>query len=353
MNASGFDDLVTIGAFARATGLTPSALRFYDDSGLLAPARIDPATGYRYYAAGQRERASTIRRLRAIDVPLDVVTRVLSVDPDEAARLLDAHVKVLQQRAADAAAEAEAVKAALALGQRVPRVALSGRLFADAIERVLPAVSEDPEFPILAGILVELGGDVVTVTATDRYRLSTRSLAVTGTESPWSGVLPARELAALVPWFAGSDDLALDRRDDTVVISAGGEEKRCTVLPGTFPDWAAMLAALPPTRTRVVVQRDTLLGAVEGAPTETIRCVVAPHEISIGSPAGPNRRLDAHVTGPGIELFFRRDNLRSALATAVGPDLMLDISAPDMPVVIRSATDGDLTTLAMPTASDA
>jgi hypothetical protein len=33
----------------------------------------------------------------------------------------------------------------------------------------------------------------------------------------------------------------------------------------------------------------------------------------------------------------------------VGPEIMLDISAPDQPVVVRSATDGDLTTLVMPT----
>ncbi|WJJ11434.1 MerR family DNA-binding transcriptional regulator [Prescottella equi] len=51
MSASGPDDLVTIGVFARACGLTPSALRFYDDSGLLSPAHIDPVTGYRYYSA--------------------------------------------------------------------------------------------------------------------------------------------------------------------------------------------------------------------------------------------------------------------------------------------------------------
>ncbi|MFM1725185.1 MerR family transcriptional regulator [Rhodococcus sp. PAM 2766] len=351
MNAPGPDDLVTIGAFARATGLTPSALRFYDDSGLLAPAHIDPATGYRYYAAAQRARASTIRRLRAIDVPLDVVTRVLAADPDEASQLLDAHVRVLQERAADAAAEAEAVKAALALGRRHPRVALPGRLLADAVERVLPAVSEDPEFPVLTGIFVELSGAAVTVTATDRYRLSTRSLAVAGNASPWSAVLPARALAALVPWFAGSADLALERQDDTVVLSVDGEERRCAVLPGSFPDYAAMLAALPPASTRVVVARDELLGVVEGLPAGTIRCVVAPHGIAVGTSAGPERWLDARVTGPGPELFFRRDNLRSALVTAVGPDLMLDISAADMPVVIRSATDGDLTTLAMPTAS--
>ncbi len=42
-----FDELLLIGAFGRLVGLTPSALRFYDDCGLLQPASVDPATGDR------------------------------------------------------------------------------------------------------------------------------------------------------------------------------------------------------------------------------------------------------------------------------------------------------------------
>jgi len=39
--------LLTIGAFARASRLSPKALRLYDELGLLRPAEVDPASGYR------------------------------------------------------------------------------------------------------------------------------------------------------------------------------------------------------------------------------------------------------------------------------------------------------------------
>ncbi|MBY8852436.1 MerR family DNA-binding transcriptional regulator, partial [Saccharothrix sp. MB29] len=42
-------ELLTIGAFARSSGLTAGALRFYADSGLLPPASVDDSSGYRYY----------------------------------------------------------------------------------------------------------------------------------------------------------------------------------------------------------------------------------------------------------------------------------------------------------------
>ena len=46
-------ELITVGQLARHVGLTAKALRHYDRVGLLAPARVDPGTGYRFYRAEQ------------------------------------------------------------------------------------------------------------------------------------------------------------------------------------------------------------------------------------------------------------------------------------------------------------
>ncbi|MGP4022819.1 MerR family transcriptional regulator [Actinomadura sp. 3N407] len=71
-------DLLPIGRFARLCRLSVKQLRHYDDLGLLAPAWTDPASGYRYYRPGQARDALMIGLLRAMDVPLPVVARVLS-----------------------------------------------------------------------------------------------------------------------------------------------------------------------------------------------------------------------------------------------------------------------------------
>ncbi|WP_243708817.1 MerR family transcriptional regulator [Actinomadura sp. GC306] len=73
-------DLLPIGRFARLCRLSVKQLRHYDDLGLLAPAWTDPASGYRYYRAAQARDALMIGLLRAMDVPLPVVARVLSGD---------------------------------------------------------------------------------------------------------------------------------------------------------------------------------------------------------------------------------------------------------------------------------
>jgi DNA-binding transcriptional MerR regulator len=46
--------------FSAATGLSVKALRLYDERGLLVPARVDRATGYRRYAEGQIATAGRI-----------------------------------------------------------------------------------------------------------------------------------------------------------------------------------------------------------------------------------------------------------------------------------------------------
>lgn len=78
--------LLTIGAFARATRLSPKALRLYDELGLLPPAHVDPVTGYRRYAPDQVERARLVAWLRRLGMPLVRIRHVCSLDAADAAR---------------------------------------------------------------------------------------------------------------------------------------------------------------------------------------------------------------------------------------------------------------------------
>jgi DNA-binding transcriptional MerR regulator len=83
--------MLSIGRFADATGLTVKALRHYDEIGLLEPARVDPHNGYRYYDAAQIEDAVTIRRLRALELPLDEIRELLRADAHALRDRLAAH----------------------------------------------------------------------------------------------------------------------------------------------------------------------------------------------------------------------------------------------------------------------
>ncbi|MEU7629073.1 MerR family transcriptional regulator [Nocardia sp. NPDC049220] len=342
MAGSASEGLITIGVLARASGLTASALRFYDDCGLLIPAAVDPLTGYRYYTEAQRERATLIRQLRAIDLPLDTIARILSDDAARARQLLDDHVDELARRARDAAHVVAAVKRSLGTGSHV---VVSAAALADALEQVRAAAATTRGIPVLAGVLVEADANVLTLTATDRYRLCTRSVvAHRGRGGAWSRVLDPDGLGPTTAWLRGEDEIIATPTEHFLILSGSNAEHRSAVIDAPFPDYRAVLSGLGPVRTRAVVARDQLLGILEKTEA-TVQLAIDQTGITVSE----NNHLSATVTGSALTVYFDTATLLATVHTALGPDLMLDIAAADQPVLLRSATDGALTTLAMPT----
>jgi DNA-binding transcriptional MerR regulator len=78
-------DLMTIGAFAERTRLSPKALRLYDRLGLLPPAHTDPASGYRLYSEEQVAGARLVALLRRLGMPLADIADIAAKPPAEAA----------------------------------------------------------------------------------------------------------------------------------------------------------------------------------------------------------------------------------------------------------------------------
>jgi DNA-binding transcriptional MerR regulator len=84
-------DLMSIGQFAGLSRLSAKALRLYDELGLLPLARVDPDSGYRWYAAGQLDNARMVASLRQIGVPLAQIHLILSLEPEAAAAQVGAY----------------------------------------------------------------------------------------------------------------------------------------------------------------------------------------------------------------------------------------------------------------------
>jgi protein phosphatase len=96
--------LLTIGAFAKASRLSPKALRLYDELGLLQPTEVDPASGYRFYDPAQLDRARLVAWLRRLGMPLVRIRMVCDAEPATAAADIAAY---WAQVTAEAAARQE------------------------------------------------------------------------------------------------------------------------------------------------------------------------------------------------------------------------------------------------------
>jgi len=90
---------VTIGEFSTMTRLSRKALRLYHDLGLLEPAEVDAATGYRYYDVTQVEVARLIRRFRDLDMPVpDLLSYVAADDDEKRQAILSAHLDRMENQ---------------------------------------------------------------------------------------------------------------------------------------------------------------------------------------------------------------------------------------------------------------
>jgi DNA-binding transcriptional MerR regulator len=90
---------LSIGDFSQITHLSVKTLRHYHEAGLLAPAQVDPYTGYRYYAITQVPTAQVIRRFRDLGMPVREVGNVLATtDPEARSALIAGHLERLEHQ---------------------------------------------------------------------------------------------------------------------------------------------------------------------------------------------------------------------------------------------------------------
>jgi DNA-binding transcriptional MerR regulator len=70
--------MLNIGEFARLGQVSPRMLRHYDELGLLAPERVDPDSGYRFYSVHQLSQLHRIVALRDIGFGLEQIREMLA-----------------------------------------------------------------------------------------------------------------------------------------------------------------------------------------------------------------------------------------------------------------------------------
>lgn len=109
-----------IGEFSRFGRVTVKMLRHYDELGLLRPARIDPETGYRYYAADQLPRLNRIVALKELGFRLEQIGMMMDGDltNEQLRGMLKLRRAELEREVADAAARLAQVDGRLAQLER-------------------------------------------------------------------------------------------------------------------------------------------------------------------------------------------------------------------------------------------
>jgi DNA polymerase-3 subunit beta len=336
-----------IGAVARESGLSVSALRFYDSVGVLRPAYVDPVTGYRWYNAAQVDQARLIAVLRRVRMSVSDICEVLEVrhEPPAATRLLDQHLRKLEDGLADARRQLDVARDCLQLqGNPMTTLVLNGGDLSDALAAVRFAMSNDPELPALCGVLFDFEGGTLRLVASDRYRLAIATVVPLNYEGPAVQMIVPRSLV---------DDCALER-DETVFIRLDRRtvwigEQNSAGIDAMFPDYQRLL---PPASAReVTVTAADLLDRLVSGPTRTLTRAPGdvPHDVSVMLLADDDASIGVIEHDHPDAVAFNREFLLEAIDAGGASQLVLGLDGPISPLVIRDLGRPDDLSLLMPT----
>ncbi|MFD4327110.1 MerR family transcriptional regulator [Nocardioides sp. NPDC058538] len=338
------EPLLTIGAFARAVGLTASALRHYDECGLLVPAEVDSGTGYRYYTPELADRARLIVGMREAGVPIETMRVVLDSPAGEARAAL---AEFLEDQSARTARAEEAVRGVLAAVDAGPAarpalVELPGPVLAAAIRQVRHAAESDPASE-LASVLIDVGSTGVDVVATNRYWMAVRELPAAAEGDGGRAVLSLPDAAALADRLDAITTAELRIADGTLTL-AGQDLGRDT----TYPAHRLVLAGLEPPVTCAVLAKADLLAGLDAAAYAEVDLFLD-DQTRLRSPhTAEQSDVRGVVTGPPSRLRLGTALFGRALAACLGEEIQLAVTAPDRPVVVTSPYQPGFTALVMP-----
>lgn len=313
-----------IGELARESGLTVSALRFYDGAGVLVPARVDPWSNYRWYRDEQVVVARLVARLRRVAMPLADIRRVIEHrdDPAVVDAVLQAHLSRLEDGLADARRELSAARSLLAQENPMSGITTSTTALLDALRAVRVAVGTDPGLPMLTGVLLDADADTVRFAATDRYRLAVAAVERARLDGPPVSVLLPVSLVDELLATTGDGPARLGVEGDEIVVEIPGGTLRGRRLDAEFPDYRPLVRA--ESRLSLDVDVAALRAELDSAPTRTV-------------PTGPDGAEETAtvLTLADVEVGVNRAFLLEALAAGAAGQLVLELDGPLAPLALR------------------
>lgn len=228
-------------------------------------------------------------------------------------------------------------------------------IFAAAVGQTAIAAGRDDTLPFLTGIRVEIEGEIVTLAATDRYRLAVREFQWTPGRPDISAValVPAKTLADTAKSLTGGAEVAIalsseDVGEGMIGFEGGGRRTTTRLLDGDLPKYRSLFptefashAEIPTAPFIEAVKRVSLV-AERNTP---LRLAFSQGELVLEAGTGDEAQaveaLEAKLEGDDIRSAFNPQFLLDGL-NAIGSDTAcMEFTTPTKPAVITAKPGAD------------
>ncbi len=237
--------------------------------------------------------------------------------------------------------------------------------FKEMIQQVAFAASMDEARPVLQGVKMEVTEDLITLAATDGFRISVRKQPLANPiKENFSIIIPARAMSELARVSGDSDKtvtMVVPQGRGQVIFHLKDTELVSQLIDGNFPDFRAIVPKS--FKTSTVVSTPAFLKACKQAEiiaregNNVIRLDIIPEE------SGPGRveisaqteetgksdiKVEATIEGSGLVIAFNVKFLREVLDVVRAPNVALETNANNTPGVIHPVGDENFVHVIMP-----
>lgn len=221
--------------------------------------------------------------------------------------------------------------------------------FTEKVERVGVAAARDESRPVLSGLLWALGSGVLTLVATDGYRLGIDLLKKITAEAVEDGqkfILPVKavlELARVLESGMEALIVEFDQDKQQVIFGAGDVEMSSRLIAGEFPPYGSVI----PTDKKMTatLDREALIEAVRRASlfaadnANVVKLEIDSDEITVTARSDQMGKsqtaLAAEIDGEGVTIAFNAKYLLDYLGSVDDEKITMETEGMLKPVVFR------------------
>lgn len=229
---------------------------------------------------------------------------------------------------------------------------VDGDAFAQAVSQVIIASSKDDTLPILTGVKMEIEGDLITLLATDRYRLALREIRWNpSTPNISTGALvKAKTLSEVAKTLggAGNINIALSDNRELIGFESGGRRTTSLLVDGDYPKIRSLFPDTTPIHATVethalaeAVRRVSLV-AERNTP---VRLMFTDGQLTMdagtGEDAQASENLEATLVGDEITVAFNPHYLSEGLNAFDSKYVRFSFTSAPKPAMLSAQDDID------------
>ncbi len=237
---------------------------------------------------------------------------------------------------------------------------ISSDKFRLLVNKVQKAASVDESRATLTGILFEITEGVLSMVATDSYRLAIAKENVDKDLQPISVIIPSKVLDSVSKSEYKGSDIEISIEENQISFYMEGDEKRKDIivsrlLSGKFPEYKQLIPG--ESRHEILVEKERMLDVVKRISSISqdsipVRLTIDKGKItvsmSVKEVGDSSEDLEVSYVDDKIEIAFNPEFLMDGISTIDGKNIVLSINDPLKPVLIKPEKNSNVIYLLMP-----